>query len=80
MTAMGRDLPVAEHLSSVAMNVSEGGIAAGRDEPGATIFAPKALPGKHVEFTTPKFPREIMHFRAARNSQVSDILRDRNRE
>jgi len=30
MTAMGRDLPVAEHLSSVAMNVSDGEIAAGR--------------------------------------------------
>jgi hypothetical protein len=26
MTAMGRDLPVTEHLSSVAMNVSDGGL------------------------------------------------------
>jgi hypothetical protein len=27
MTALGRDLPVAEYLSSVAMNVFDGGIA-----------------------------------------------------
>jgi len=26
MAAMGRDLPVAEHLSSVATNVSDGGM------------------------------------------------------
>jgi hypothetical protein len=52
----------------MSSDVAVGGIAAGRDETGATIFAPKALPGKPVEFATPKSRCEIMDFRAARNS------------
>jgi hypothetical protein len=38
---LGRDLPGTEHLSSVAMNVSDGGIAVGRD--GRSVFIATAI-------------------------------------